>query len=96
MNMQKIFPLLAMALLVTACSNSQYFEIEDPTTGKLYYANEVKRQKDGSVKFKDQVTGAAVRIQNSEIRPLDKKTYQAKKEQAKAPVDQASSPAGKQ
>jgi hypothetical protein len=84
MNLKTTPPALAIALIFTACSSGQYFEIEDPSTGERYYTNAFQRNNDGSVWFRDQVTGAAVEIENTEIVPLDRKEYQTRKAQAQA------------
>ena len=74
MKTRSIAAALTLTLLATACS-STYYEIKDPTTGNVYYATEVKSSKGGNVQFQDAASGAGIRLQNSEIRTIDKDTF---------------------
>jgi hypothetical protein len=66
------------ALLATGCSSSSYYKVTDPTSGKSYYAEEVKTDKGTSaVMLKDARSKAAVTLQNSEVLEISKDEYKA-------------------
>jgi len=65
--------LVAMVLATAGCTS--YYIVKDPSTGKNYYTTDYKEMKGGSVKLKDEKTGAVVTIQNSEIRKVDSGEY---------------------
>jgi len=67
--------LVAMVLAAAGCTS--YYIVKDPSTGKSYYTTDLKEMKGGSVKLKDEKTGAVVTIQNSEIREVDSGEYKA-------------------
>lgn len=63
--------------LVAACSSTSYYRITDPTTGKTYYTTSYNKSKDGGISFVDTVSGAKVRIRDSELTQIDKDAYRA-------------------
>ena len=73
MNSRSVF-LLTIGLLMTACAT--YYEVKDPTTGKTYYTQEIKRDGSASM-FKDARSGSEVTIQNSEVKEIDGNAFDA-------------------
>jgi type IV secretory pathway VirJ component len=66
------------ALLATGCSSSNYYKVTDPTSGKAYYAEEVKTDKGtGAIKLKDARSKAEVTLQNSEVLVISKDEFKA-------------------
>lgn len=57
--------LTAFALAGTACTT--YYQIEDPTTGQVYYTTDYKTKSSGAVTFTSLRTGDDVTVQNSQI-----------------------------
>jgi len=52
--------------------------VRDPASGNTYYTRDVDRVGDaGSVKFKDDATGAKIIIQQSEVRKVSEDEYEA-------------------
>ena len=54
-----------------------YYKISDPTTDKMYYADDFDRKKNGSVEFGDALTGSEVRIENSEVTEINEEEFKA-------------------
>jgi hypothetical protein len=69
---------LAIASVTAGCTT--YYRVTDPGSGTKYYTDEVKRS-NGSVRFKDHVTGAEVNLPASEV--LEVKAEEYKKATAK-------------
>jgi hypothetical protein len=75
--MRKMNVLLPAALLTLASCASHYM-VRDPASGTTYYTRDVDRTGDsGSVKFKDEATGAKVIIQQSEVKKVSEDEYEA-------------------
>ena len=82
---------LGCALLATGCSGSSYYKVTDPTSGKAYYAEEVKTDKGtGAIKLKDARSKADVTLQNSEVLVISKDEFKAA---TAAPATAAPAPA---
>jgi hypothetical protein len=75
MSKKTLAAAIMMGLLATACTT--YYEVSDPGSGKTYYTTDIDRNRDGSVEFKDAVSGSLVTIQSSEIKEVNKETYKA-------------------
>ncbi len=58
-----------------ACSSSKYYMVKDPSTGKVYYTDKVKKE-DGSTTLTDAKTKATVTIQNSEVTEISEQSYE--------------------
>ena len=74
--MRSVFvALLVLAgLSISGCAS--YYQITDPSTGKVYYTEAVERD-DGAVTFEDANTGAEVTLQNTEVKEINKETFRA-------------------
>jgi hypothetical protein len=72
----KHLPLFALPLVLLAgCS---YYEITDPSTGRMYYTtnwDDKRHNATGVYDFTDKKTGARVVLQQSEARPISKSEY---------------------
>jgi len=66
--------LVIASLLLGGCAS--YYQVTDPSTGKVYYTQEVERD-DGAVTFKDANSGAEVTLQNTEVKEINKETFRA-------------------
>ena len=66
--------LCAAVLLAAGCASS-YYKVTDPTTGKVYYTDQLTKHDKGSVTLKDGMTGNMVNVQNSEITEISKEQY---------------------
>lgn len=75
--MRKMIRLVPAVLLFLAGCASHYI-VHDPASGNNYYTRGVDRTGDsGSVKFKDEATGANVIIPQSEVRKVSEDEYEA-------------------
>src|SRR4051794_34099285 len=82
-------PTLAAAIcvaLLLAGGCASYYKVTDPTTGKSYYTQELKRQDNGATTLKDAKTGNVVNIQNSEIDEISKEEYDTGRSAAQLPA----------
>ena len=65
---------VGLALLcVGGCTS--YYKVTDPTTGRVYYTQELQRKNSGAATLKDGRTGSSVNLQNSEIEKISKEQY---------------------
>jgi hypothetical protein len=57
-----------------ACGGAKYYMVKDPSTGKVYYSENIKKE-GGAVTLTDAQTSSTVTIQNSEISEVSEQTY---------------------
>jgi len=68
--------ILAMgAALLLAGGCSSYYKVTDPTTGKVYYTDNLRERSSGSATLRDAKTGNMVSLQNSEVQKITKDEY---------------------
>jgi hypothetical protein len=65
--------LLSAALLVGGCTT--YYQIQDPVTGDVYYADDIKTLDGGAVRFTDAQSGTEVTVQNSDIKEISEEEF---------------------
>lgn len=68
--------LLLFVLLGLGACGRHYYQVTDPTSGKVYYTRHVdhKRRTD-AVEFKDAKTGATVTLQSSQVEKIPEAEY---------------------
>ena len=82
--MMRKMRLFLPVVLLTVASCASHYMVRDPASGTTYYTRDVDRTGDsGSVKFKDESTGAKVIIQQSEVRRVSEDEYEAGVRRAK-------------
>lgn len=53
-----------------------HYQVTDPQSGKVFYTTHLDRNKhNGSVEFKDAITGQEVTLQNSEVKDISGKEF---------------------
>jgi uncharacterized membrane protein len=72
-----IMSVLAVLLVVGGCAN--FYEVKEPTSGKVYYTKDLKTIKMGAIRFEDAKTGAAVTLQSSEVRKISEDEFKVRK-----------------
>jgi hypothetical protein len=65
--------LLSAFLLAGGCTT--YYQIQDPVTGDVYYADDIKTLDGGAVRFTDAQSGTEVTAQNSDIKEISEDEY---------------------
>ncbi len=70
----RFFVAVVAVSLLSGCF-SNYYEVKDPSSDKVYYTTKFNEKREGSVSFQDEKTGASVTIQNSEIREIKKDEF---------------------
>ena len=81
---------LSAALLAGGCTT--YYQIKDPDTGYVYYADDLKTLKGGAVRFTDANTGNDVTVQDSDIKEIPKEEFNIRRYEqvpAQAPTEEA-------
>jgi hypothetical protein len=58
-----------------ACGGAKYYTVKDPSTGKVYYSEDIKKKEGGAVTLTDAKTSSTVTIQNSEVTEVSEQTY---------------------
>jgi hypothetical protein len=74
--MKKLMLLGVLGLFVLAGCGG-FWMITDPTSKTVYYTEEVKESKAGTVKFIDSKTGSEVTLQSSEVKEITKDEFKA-------------------
>jgi len=73
MSIPKAFAVVVFSVMLVGCAH--YYKVSDPSTGKAYYTEDVKRN-GSAVEFKDEQTGGVVTLQNSNVQDIDKQEYE--------------------
>jgi len=60
-------------VLATACAT--YFKVTDPQSGRVYFTQDVSRERGGAATFTDAASNSKVTIQNSEVKEITKDEY---------------------
>ena len=85
------FPLLlSVAVLTGGCTT--YYQVKDPDTGYVYYADDLKTLKGGAVRFTDAHTGNEVTVQDSDIKEIPEEEFNIRRYEqvpAQAPAEEA-------
>ena len=74
--------LLSAALLAGGCTT--YYQIQDPVTGDVYYADDIKTLDGGAVRFTDAQSGTEVTVQNSDIKEISEDEYNIRRYEPEA------------
>jgi len=74
---QKVVLTVILGLAAMAIGCASYYVVTDPKTGKQYYTTEWDTARGGTTRFTDAKSGAIVTIQESEIREVSEKEFQA-------------------
>lgn len=67
--------IFGLATLAMGCAS--YYVVTDPKTGKHYYTTDWETARGGTTRFTDAKSGAIITIQESEIREISEKEFQA-------------------
>ena len=75
--MKSIRIALALTGLLFFAGCTSYYQIEDPTTGKVYYttSHQFSQSTTGAATFVDARSGNTVTIQNSHVAQISKEQY---------------------
>ncbi len=76
--------LFAVVLLAGGCTT--YYQIQDPVTGDVYYADDIKTLDDGAVRFTDAQNGTEVTVQNSDIKEISEDEYNIRRYEPEQPA----------
>jgi hypothetical protein len=69
----------AWLIAAAACTlmGCAHYKVTDPSSGKVYYTDDVDRdKKQGRVTFTDAKTGAEVTLQSSDVQKISKEEYE--------------------
>lgn len=69
--------LTAGCSLPTLPGFTSYYAITDPATGRVYYADQLRREERGAVEFPDAASGAWVSLPSAEVREISKDEFRA-------------------
>jgi hypothetical protein len=58
-----------------ACGGAKYYMVKDPSTGKVYYSQDVKKKEGGAVTLTDAQSQSTVTIQNSEVTEVSEQSF---------------------
>ena len=66
---------LAGLFALTGCA---YYQVTDPASGKVFYTQDINREKGGAVRIRDAGTGDEVTLQNSQIKKVSQEEFESK------------------
>jgi hypothetical protein len=66
---------LVCAVMVGGCGS--YYKVSDPTTGRVYYTEDLQEKDGGAVALRDGRDGSTVTIQNSSVQKISKEEFLA-------------------
>jgi hypothetical protein len=75
--------LFSVVLLAGGCTT--YYQIQDPVTGDVYYADDIKTLDGGAVRFTDAQSGTEVTVQNSDIKEISEDEYNIRRYEPEPP-----------
>ena len=81
----------SLIILASLCLNgcATYYKVTDPSTGKTYYATDVKQRGNGSTTLTDARTNKQVTIQNSEVQQIKEQEFNVGKYASEAPSSES-------
>ena len=77
MQPNRLLVVALSSLLFLAGGCAHYYKVNDPAGSKEYYTKKIKEGKGGTIKIKDEKTGATVTLQSSEVKEITKEEYEA-------------------
>ncbi len=77
MNLTNVARYSVAAMLVLAAGCTHYYKVSDPAGTRLYYTTDIDRTETGSIKIRDEKTGADVTLQSSEVKEISRDEYEA-------------------
>jgi hypothetical protein len=80
----KRFAILVLLASLGLSGCASYYKVTDPSTNKVYYTTDLKRNDGGSTTLKDERTGDMVTVQNSDVQKVNKEEFEAGKNTAPA------------
>ena len=75
--MKRSFYFTAVLILMMTAGCGKYYQVEDPTTDKIYYTEDVDQAR-SSITFQDSVSRKTIILQNSEVIEISKDEFKAK------------------
>jgi hypothetical protein len=67
---------IVAAGLLLAAGCASYYQITDPTTGKVYFSTSMDQSSSGATVFTDAKTGAKITLQNSEVSKITQQQFE--------------------
>ena len=67
--------MFGVIMVIGGCSD--HYRVTDPTSGKVYYTQDIHEDRGGAVKLKDERTGSTVTLQNTEVAKISEDEYEA-------------------
>ena len=66
---------LVFVMMVLGCAS--YYKVTDIGSGKTYFTQDIDRNRDGSILFKDEGSSSTVTLQSSEVLEISKEEFKA-------------------
>jgi len=76
--MKRTLAAVGLALMCAGGCTS-YYKVTDPTSGRVYYTQELQQKNNGAATLKDARTGSKVNLQNTEIEKITKEQFESGK-----------------
>lgn len=69
--------LLTLFVIGSLAGCASYYQVTDPASDKVYYTRSIDKEKGGAIRFEDEQSGTEVTLQNSEVKEIKSKEYNA-------------------
>ena len=74
---------------------TKYYQVTDPTTGKVYYTSKLDTLPGGATSLRDARTGDQVSVQNSDVKEISKEEFESGKSSSGSAAAPTTRPAAK-
>ncbi len=75
--MMRLVVVIALVFMMMAVGCASYYKVTDIGSGKTYFTQDIDRNRDGGILFKDESSSSTVTLQSSEVLEISKDEFKA-------------------
>ena len=75
--MMRLVVVIALVFVMMGVGCASYYRVTDIGSGKTYFTQDIDRNRDGSILFKDETSSSTVTIQSSEVLEISKDEFKS-------------------
>ena len=75
--MMRLVVVIALVFVMMGVGCASYYKVTDIGSGKTYFTQDIERNRDGSILFKDETSSSTVTIQSSEVLEISKDEFKS-------------------
>ena len=73
--MMRLAVVIALVFVMMGVGCASYYKVTDIGSGKTYFTQDIERNRDGSILFKDEGSHSTVTLQSSEVLEISKDEF---------------------